>query len=180
MKINKVRLKAAIFLDHANIYRYIQNREELRDYRINYRKLKEILLQGYTSVGTYAFLAVTNPVKPRKKKFIEYLEKEEFMIFTRPLAKKSDGGLVQKGVDTLMSLMIESFIPTFDIAIIVAGDIDYTVIIGILNNMYKGVQVWSWKDSISKDLSEETGEENVFYIDTIWDKIKRKRKRNDP
>lgn len=58
-----------------------------------------------------------------------------------------------------------------DVAILVSGDADFVVTAMILQSMNKGVLVWSWRKSMSQQLLEAVGEDNVFYIDDIWDKI---------
>jgi len=172
-------LKAAIFMDHANVAFPILKKKEFRDYVIDYRKMRKILLQDFIYAGAFAFLGVTNPVKPEKKRFMNYLEMSGFTPLSRELIKKADGTYAQKGLDTFMSLHIDNMIPAFDVAIIVSGDADFLVIVELLKNSMKDVRVWSWKESMSPDLLKEAGKENVFYIDSIWDKIKRKRKQND-
>lgn len=185
MSLNRVMLqslRASIFLDHENIYKHIQkrkNKEEFKNHVINYREFRKLLLQDFTSAGVFAFLGVSDPLPPEKEIFINYLKMSGFTVFSRKLEIKRNGKLVQKGVDVLMSLHIENLIPAFDMAILIAGDSDYTVIVEMLKNSNKFVQIWSWKESMSKTLLKTVGKENVFYINSIWDKIKRKRKQKD-
>ena len=169
-------LRASIFLDHENIYKHIQKKKEFRGYVIDYRKLRRILLKDYTSAGAFAFLGVTDPMPIEKESFMKYLKASEFTLLSRKLVKKPDGTLAQKGVDVLMSLQIVNLINNFDVAIIITGDSDFTVIVELLKNSNKFVQIWSWKESLSKNLLTEAGEDNVCYINSIWDRIKRKRK----
>ncbi len=165
-------------MDHSNIYSHIEDKPELQNYRINYRKLKNILLQDYAPAGIYAFLGVTEPIKPKKERFINYLESAGFIPLKRDLIIKRNGKYTQGGFDIFMALEIENLIPTFDIAIIVSGDIHFTVIVELLQYSLKNVHIWSWKEAMSSHLLKKAGKENVFYIDSIWDKIKRKRTRN--
>jgi len=173
-------LKAAIFMDHSNIASPVLKEGKFKDYIINYRRLRKILIQGFICVGAYAFLGVTKPIKPKKKRFLDYLEMSGFTPLYRELIRRSDGTYAQKGLDIFMSFQIDNMIPQFDVAVIVSGDADFLVIVELLKNSQKDVQIWSWKESMSKDLLKEVGEDNVFYIDSIWDRIKRKRKRSDP
>lgn len=172
-------LRATIFMDHSNVASPILQKEEFREFVIDFRKLRKMMFQEFIPAGAYAFLGVTNHVKPEKKKFMNYLEMSGFTILSRPLIQRSDGSFAQKGLDTFMSLIIDHLIPTFDVAIILSGDADFIVIVEILKNMYKDVQVWSWNESMSPYLFEKVGEENVFYIDSIWEKIRRVRKSYD-
>ena len=61
-----------------------------------------------------------------------------------------------------------------DVAILVSGDTDFVLTVMILQNMNKDVIVWSWKTSLSNQLHDTVGKGNVFYIDDIWQKIRRK------
>ncbi|MFW9773988.1 MAG: hypothetical protein ACFFEO_17685 [Candidatus Thorarchaeota archaeon] len=47
----------------------------------------------------------------------------------------------------------------------------------VLKHENKDVIVWSWRESLSVQLRESVGVNNVFYIDDIIDKIKKKKKR---
>jgi uncharacterized LabA/DUF88 family protein len=169
-------LKAAIFLDHSNVYSHIKKKRELRGHDIDYQKFKEILLKDFISVGVFAFLGVTKPMKKRKENFINYLEEAGYTPILLELVERADGTFVQKGLDILMSHQIDHMIEKFDVAIIISGDADFKVTVKMLRNSFKYVLVWSWKESMSKDLLKAAGKENAFYIDSIWDEIKRKRK----
>ena len=76
-------LKAAMFMDHSNVASPILKKKEFRDYVINYRKLRKILLQDSICVGVFAFLGVTTPLKPEKRKFMNYLEMSGFTPLSR-------------------------------------------------------------------------------------------------
>jgi uncharacterized LabA/DUF88 family protein len=131
VSLNRV-LRAAIFMDHSNLYSHIKDKPEFKDYRIDYSKLKDILLQGYVFAGNFAFLGVTNPLKPKKERFITYLENAGFIPLRRDLIIKRDGKYTQGGFDIFMALQINNLISNFDIAVIVSGDIHFTVIVELL------------------------------------------------
>lgn len=168
-------LRAAIFLDHANFFLHMKDKEEFKDYRIDYNKLKDIVLQGHVSAGNFAFLGVTDPIKPTKKRFMDYLESTGFILLPHELIRKPNGKYTQGDLDTYMTINIYDLISIFDIAIILSGDVHFTITVEILRKSLKDVHIWSWKEDISPSLLKETGEENVFYIDSIWDEIKLKR-----
>jgi uncharacterized LabA/DUF88 family protein len=78
-------------------------------------------------------------------------------------------------VDIFMTLYMEwrAQLKEFDVAIIVSGDADFVIAVNLLKDMNKGVIVWSWKESLSVQLQDAVGKENVFYIDDIWWEIKK-------
>lgn len=183
MSFNKVKLRAlraSIFMDHRNIFKEFQKMKEFKNYMIDYRRLRRILLKDFKSAGAFAFLGVHDPIPPEKELFMRYLEKSGWTPLWRELMRKRDGTYIQQGLDTFMILEIEHLISTFDTAILVTGDVHFVILVELLKSSLKDVQVWSWKESMSRALLKEAGKDNVFYINNIWDKIKQKRKRNDP
>ncbi|MFX1427971.1 MAG: NYN domain-containing protein [Promethearchaeota archaeon] len=163
-------LKAAVFIDHSNIASPNLEPNLKKSKRIDYVKLKERLLQGFEGEAAFVFMGVTDPVRPEKKDFMRYLETAGFILLTRPLAKRRDGTYKQKQVDILMTHIMEwkAQAKDFDVAILVSGDADFVIAVNLLQDMNKGVIVWSWKKSLSSQLRDAVGNDNVFYIDDIW------------
>ena len=173
MKNNK--LKAAVFVDHSNIASPILEPNLKKSVRIDYKKLKTLLFKGYKGEEAFVFMGVTDPIRPEKKEFMKYLENVGFLPLTRPLAKRRDGSYEQKQVDIFMTLFMEYKAQSmeFDIAIILSGDADFVIAVNLLKDMNKDVIVWSWRNALSVQLKEAVGKGNVFYIDDIWNNIKK-------
>jgi len=122
-------------------------------------------------------MAVMDPIRPKKEKFMAYLEKIGYVILRVPLMERKDGTYEQKQLDILMHehMVSKAEVDEFDVAILVNGDADFVLAVNLVKNMNKDVIVWSWRKSMSQQLLEVVGEDNVFYIDAIWNKIRRKK-----
>ena len=177
MSFNRSGLKATVFIDHSNIASPILEPNYMKNERFDYKKFKGFLLQGYEDAGAFMFMGVADPIRPEKERFMTYLEKIDFVIMRVPLIRREDGTFEQKQLDILMhELMVsKAEVNQFDIAILVSGDADFVLAVKLIKNMNKDVIAWSWRKSMSRQLLEAVGEENVFYIDDIWERIRRKK-----
>jgi uncharacterized LabA/DUF88 family protein len=173
--VSKNKLKAAVFIDHSNLASPILEPNCKKSRRIDYKKLRRVLLGEYHDMGTFMFMGVADPMLPKKQKFMSYLSTLEYVIITVPLIKRSDGTFEQKQLDIIMHEQMISIAEAseIDAAILVSGDADFVVTAMLLQNMNKHFIVWSWKESFSLQLKEVVGEGNVFYIDDIWEEIKK-------
>ena len=173
--MSRNNLKAAVFIDHSNLASPILEPNCKKSRRIDYKKLKNVLLNGYTDKGTFMFMGVTEPMLPKKQKFMSYLGNLEYIIITVPLIRRSDGTFEQKQLDIIMHEQMISIAEAneIDVAILVSGDADFVVTAMLLKNMDKDFIAWSWKESFSAQLKEVVGEGYIFYIDDIWSEIKK-------
>ena len=170
MNNEKVKLRAAVFIDHRNLVSPV-----LGTSVIDYKKLKQILFNGYKNLGSFIFMGVPDPIGLEKQKFIEYLNAIEYIVFPTPLIKRRDGTYEQKQVDIFMHEQMVSMAEAdmIDAAILVSGDADFVVATKLVQNMNKDFIAWSWKDSFSVLLKEAVGKDNIYYIDDIWHDIKK-------
>ena len=175
MEENQIKLKAAVFIDHSNIASPLLGPSCKHNQRIDYKKLKDLLLNGYEDGGAFIFMGVPDTLRPEKKDFIEYLGKVGYHVLTRPLAKRKDGSYEQKQIDIFMTVYMDyrAQFREFDVALILSGDADFVIAANMLQDMNIGVVVWSWREALSLQLREAVGESNIFYLDDIWKKIKK-------
>ena len=162
--------RVIIFIDHANIF---HNLEKL-NIRINYVKLKEIFTKNYHLVGIFMYMGILDKVLPKKLNFLNYLKAQGFVIQPKPVIISPNGIKKQKGVDVFIYKDIVELAEedTYDKAILVSGDSDFIDIVRKLKELKKEIEIWSFKQSISRGLIDEAGKDNVSYIDDILDKIK--------
>ena len=162
--------RVIIFIDHANIF---HNLEKL-NIRINYVKLKEIFTKNYHLVGIFMYMGILDKVLPKKLNFLNYLKAQGFVIQQRPVITSPNGIKKQKGVDVFIYKDIVELAEedTYDKAILVSGDSDFLDVVRKLKELQKEIEIWSFKQSISRALIDEAGKENVSYIDDILEKIK--------
>ena len=172
----KSSLQAAIFLDHSNIVTPVIKQKKYQEYVIDYKQLKEKMALNYSPEVAYAFMGVSNPLKPKKGNFIKYLDEDaKFIPMLIPVAVKPDGRLKQEQVDGFMREYINSRTEDFDVFIIGSGDVHFLILIMMLLSMYKIVIIWSWKDSLSSSLRKTVGSDYIYYIDDIWEDIKKRK-----
>ena len=177
MKKNKSRLRAAIFLDLNNISREVQ--KKCQNCVIDYSKLKEKMALNYNVKEAYAFVGVQDPVKPRNAKFIKYLDEGAgFFPMESRLAAKRDGTPRQEETDMFMHEFVNSLSEDYDVFILGTGDHHFLVLIKVLLSSYKIVIIWSWKNSLSQSVRNAVGDDYVYYIDEIWDDIKKPKQLN--
>jgi hypothetical protein len=72
--------RVIIFIDHANIF---HNLEELK-MRINYTKLKEIIVKNHHLVGLFMYMGIPEKILPKKNNFLKYLKAQGFVIQPKP------------------------------------------------------------------------------------------------
>jgi len=158
-----------IFVDHANVFKNL----EIVDGRINWKKFKKKLAGNRHLVGAFVYIGVPNPIPKNQRKFIKYLKHVGYVVQLKPIQETSEGKKKQKGVDISMFIDIVGLaeVDAFDTAIIVSGDRDFLDAVRILKELGKKSEVWSFKKSLAKSLKDETGENNIHYIDYILDDI---------
>lgn len=167
--IPKVAKRVIIFVDHANIFYNLQK----QDIRIDYKRFRKIISKGYYLVGAFVYLGVPDKIPSSKDHFLKYIESAGYVIQKRPLRKYADGSTKQKGIDIyIYKDMVElAEEDAYDKAILVSGDGDFVDAIRRLKRLLKLYEVWSFRDSLSKLLRKEAGEDNIHYINDILDEI---------
>jgi uncharacterized LabA/DUF88 family protein len=167
--IPKIPKRVMIFMDHANIFYNLQK----QDIRIDYKRFKEILSKDYHLVGAFAYLGVPEKIPSSKEGFLKYIEGAGYVVQKRPLRKFADGSTKQKGIDIyiykdLVELAEED---AYDKAVLVSGDGDFVDAVKRLKRLKKLYEVWSFRNSLSKLLRKEAGEDKIHYIDDILNEI---------
>ena len=177
MKKIKSSLRAGIFLDLNNISKEIQ--KKCQNCIIDYKKLKEKMALDYTLKRAYAFVGVSNPIKPSNAKFIKYLDEiAGFIPMQSPLVKNRNGTPKQKETDMFMYEYVSSRIKDFDIFILGSGDKHFRILIKMLLRSGKIINIWSWKSSLSNSVRKLVGDDHVCYIDSIWKDIRKIKQNN--
>ena len=162
-------VRTIIFIDHANLFFSIED----LNLRIDYRKLKLILAKDDYLVGAFIYMGIPDIVYPKKRRFLNYLTAQGYVIQSRPITTRPDGKKVQKQLDIciyrdIVELAIED---VFDRAVLVSGDSDFIEIVRKLKQLQKDIEVWGFLSSMSKKLIEEVSAENVHYINEILPEI---------
>lgn len=143
--------------------------------RIDYKKFKDILANGEHLVGAFIYMGIPDNIYPKKRRFLDYLSSQGYIIQSRPVNVTPEGKKVQKRIDIfiyrdIVELGIED---TYDKAILVSGDSDFIEIVRKLKQLEKKIEIWAFKHSASKKLISEIGEDNIHFINEILSDITR-------
>ena len=163
-------IRTIIFIDHANLFHSI---EELK-MRIDYKKLKQILAKNDHLVGAFMYMGIPDIIYPKKRRFLDYLTAQGYVIQSRPVKTTPEGKKIQKQLDIflyrdIVELGIED---SYDKAILVSGDSDFIEIVRKLKQLQKRIEIWGFFNSMSRKLIAEVSAENVHYINEILAEIK--------
>jgi len=152
-----------IFVDHANV---LKNLEKFKG-RIDWERFGYILAFGSYLVGKFMYLGLPQRVSKEKRRFLKSLEICGYVIQSMPVQESPSGEKRQKGVDVFMYKDITELAEegSYDKAIIVSGDGDLVEAVRKLKEIGKTFEIWSFKESLSKYLVTEAGEENTNYIE---------------
>lgn len=141
--------------------------------RIDYRKFKQILAKDDHLVGAFIYMGIPDQIYPKKRRFLDYLVAQGYVIQSRPVKTTPEGKKIQKRLDIFLyrdvvELGIED---TYDKAILVSGDSDFIEIVKKLKQLEKEIEIWGFINSMSKKLIEEVKPENVHFINEILSEI---------
>ena len=159
--------KVMIFIDGGYLKKWIETKCKLKLDEFNFSVFSEYVtgkalgnLDYAQIIRTYYYDGLANPsekVYKKQKKINDLINSfPNFDVRIGHLVKDGQGKFRQKGVDVLMAIdMIDKANSNqYDIAIIVAGDLDHLEAIKTIKN--KGKQVFGvfYKGSVSKELRQ--------------------------
>jgi uncharacterized LabA/DUF88 family protein len=141
--------------------------------RIDYKKFKQILAKDDHLVGAFMYMGIPDQIYPKKRRFLDYLTSQGYVIQSRPVKTTPEGKKIQKQLDLfLFRDMVELGIEdTYDKAILVSGDSDFIEIVKKLKQLKKQIEIWGFINSMSKKLIAEVSAENCHFINDILSEI---------
>ena len=176
--------KSVVLIDAENVIKPWRNYCDEKGVaeKIDYKKLEAVLSADTNLLRAYFYDGVPEAIPLKKKNFLEALEKQGIQLRTKILKNRhnkckacGDVSLraIQKGVDVSLAtdILRHAFQKTCEICIVVSGDEDYCDAILAAKDL--GIKVWvaSFKSSLSSKV--ERNADRVFFIEDIFDKIKR-------
>ena len=144
--------RVAVFIDAANIF-YSQR---TLGWRISYERLKEYFEQECVVTNVYVYTA-TESTSKEQTKFVSMLERNDFIVRTKPVKKiRLAGGAYQwKGnLDIELTMDMIQNLSSYDTAILMSGDSDFAPLIDHIKSQHKRILVMSVKGHVSKELLE--------------------------
>lgn len=162
-------MKTICFIDNGNVFHGIKR----VGWRFNWRNLNSYFNKKYNNIWqTYIFLAY----HADNERFISFCKKTGWKVFEYPNKTKSfncrDCGAVSNittegCVDVALATKLVYLACTnaFDRAIILGGDSDLIPAFEIVSNLGKNIEVYSFRDSTSRKITDYVSE--VHYFDDI-------------
>jgi len=161
--------RVVIFIDNSNIF------QGFRKYGIkaDYEKLKNVITNNRKLHGIFLYEGVVYPMSPEKKKWYGELNKRSGYVIKASFDKIVSSGAIEKKVDIKIAIDIISlaYENSYDTAVLVSGDGDFIPVVKKVKELDKKVELWSFRYSLAKVLKDELGQENIYYIDDILNKI---------
>ena len=119
-----------------------------------------------------------DPNKKPSEKFYEALQLQGFEVTARPLRSRElgkEGYRIEKGVDVALvtKMLSHAFRNTFDVAILVSGDLDYAEAVKVVKELGKRVEIAAFKGSIGRELKFLA--DRFIALDDIADNIQLER-----
>ena len=162
--------RIVIFVDNSNIFKGFQK----YNVQVDYEKLKNYITGNRKLEAIYLYEGVVYPISSAKANWYKELGNRSGYIIKATFDKIVSKGAIEKKVDINMAIDIVSlgYENIYDTAVLVSGDGDFVPVVKKVKEMGKEMEVWAFKYSLANALIEETGVDNIHYIDDILNEIK--------
>ncbi|MCX6004470.1 MAG: NYN domain-containing protein [Chloroflexi bacterium] len=180
--------RVAIFIDGSNLYHSLKN--NFKRYDLNFAEFARKLCGTRRLIRTYYYNVLQDPsqrVEGTREQgdFLDTLRKTQYLELRLGTTKLAQGIPVEKGIDVMLATDLLYFAAnnSYDIAILVSGDADFSYTLQVVKNMGKHVEVAYFEHAVSKDLL--TIADNLHPLDTkfftgLWTSSYKRPKRNKP
>lgn len=168
-----IRGKTICFIDNSNVF----GGSLQANWRIDYKKLMEKIERDGDIWQVYFFASEQDPPTDNQTSFYHYVKTHlrwECMIYklgkksiTCPKCRNQWVANAEKAVDIGLAakMLILAFNRAFDTAVLVGGDRDYLDTVKFVKSQGLRVEMYSWRNSMSSELSEESSVEPVYFED---------------
>jgi len=172
------RGKAIMFVDNSNVF----HGSRQSGWRLDAKKMHAYLEKPGPIWQTFFFAAVSDPPRYSQTNFYKMLKTElHYEMTVLPLGHKTvscgkcrDKRRVytEKGIDVALStkLLLLAYNRAFETGILISGDKDYLETVQAVKNMGLRVEIVSWRQSLSKELGNESSSA-VIYLDDLKGEI---------
>lgn len=152
--------KLAIFLDHANIWHILQK----YNLRIDYKRLKEIIGEKFNYIDAIAYLGFPEWQATKKTLFLKSLARAGWYFVFKALVTILNGEIVEQSVVQVMLTHITEIADSYEKLVIIS---DNGRIVQLIKTLQKEVEVWSFRECISKEIIRSVGSEHIKYLDHL-------------
>jgi len=156
--------RVMIFIDGSNLF--YSMRSSGSDYRLDYIKLIEKLVDGRDHIRTYYYASSKVPPISKQTAFYDALQRMGIRTTIKPLKYGKEKGVDVALVTDLIQL---AFGKTMDVAIVLSGDQDFVDAIQVVQRLGITVEVAAFRGHFAEDLKKNT--DRVIFLDDIKDDI---------
>lgn len=157
-----------IFIDGQNLFHGAKSYDE--GYSVDYIELVEKLGEGRDVIRCYLFDSFEPGKRDDKEGFYTFLETNGFRVNAKPLRER-DGTYVEKGADIGLAteMIARGFNDSYDVAVVVTGDDDFSRAIRYVQDQGKIVEVASFQANLSSNLKRVADQCTI--LDEVADEI---------
>ncbi|MFH1676156.1 MAG: NYN domain-containing protein [bacterium] len=174
------RGRTICLIDNSYIFRGSYKHQ----WRVDFRKLTEVLARLGAIWQTYFFASEEDPPNSDQTNLYKYLKLAlHFEVRLYPLRKRqmrcnacgnewSSYSEKAAAIGMASELVSLAYNNAFDTAILVTGDSDFLDPIKTVKSLGKRIELAAWRDSIAQDLEMEASID-IFYLDEHRDELER-------
>ncbi len=149
--------RVAIFIDGSNLYHSLKNNFKRVD--LNFAEFTRKLCGQRHLIRTYYYNVLQDSTQRseahrEQQEFLDTLRKTPYLELRLGTTKLSQGIPVEKGIDVMLATDLLYFASnnSYDIAVLVSGDADFSYTLQVVKNMGKHVEVAYFENAASRDL----------------------------
>jgi uncharacterized LabA/DUF88 family protein len=157
------RGRVMIFIDAANLYHALLE----KDWEIDYGKLLDFLSANGSLVAAYFYTGRAKN-QPSQERFLSYLRRVGYQIIDKQVTQFSDGSK-KANLDVELALDMVRLADSYDTAILVSGDGDFSYAVKLVKEKQVRVEVVSFPSVTSKALINVS--DRYFDLDTLKNQI---------
>lgn len=159
-----------MFVDGQNLFHGAKQFDENLD--IDFVSLADELTDGRDLIRSYYFDSFVPEKRDDKEGFYTFLETNGYRVIAEPLRER-DEGYVEKGADIGLAteLIAQGFGGSYEVAVVVTGDDDFSKAIRYVQDQGKTVEVASFDANLSSGL--ERTADSITFLGEITDSIRR-------
>src|SRR2546428_713300 len=182
--------RVAIFIDGSNLYHAL--RENVQRTDLNFTEFVHKLVgDDRRLLRTYYYNVLQDPGRNpdgarEQAEFLNILKGAPFLEVRLGTTKRSEGGMVEKGVDVTLAtdLVQYAWDNIYDVAILVSGDGDFAYACQAVKNRGKHLEVAYFESNASRDLLELADVrhpmDKAYFQDLWWGRSRNLRRRRRP
>lgn len=162
--------RVMIFVDGQNLFYGSKNYDS--DFEVDLLELVKVLGDGRDVIRSYYFDSYKPDEKADKERFYTFLETNGFRVDAKPLRNR-DGTYVEKGADIGLAteMIARGFNDSYDVAVLVTGDDDFSRTVRYVQNRGKTVEVASFSANLSSNLKRAA--DTCVELDEIAETIRK-------